>query len=54
MKRSQFLKSVGAALALPASLPFTSSAQRLAASGNASRGNCVSFPARRQDLFLWI
>ena len=51
MKRSQFLKSVGAALALPASFPLASSAQRLATSGGASRGNCVLVPSETPGPF---
>ena len=47
MKRSQFLKSVGAALALPATIPFASSAQRL----TSQRSNCVLVPSETPGPF---
>ena len=50
MKRSQFLKSLGAAVALPASLPLVGSAQRLA-SGLPQRSNCVLIPSETPGPF---
>ena len=52
MKRSQFLKSVGAALALPAALPFASSAQFRNGGGVGSgRSNCVLVPSETAGPF---
>ena len=52
MKRSQFLKSVGAALALPAALPFASSAQSRKGGGVGSeRSNCVLIPSETAGPF---
>ena len=50
MKRSQFLKSLGAVVALPASLPLVGSAQRLA-SGLPQRSNCVLIPSETPGPF---
>mgnify|MGYP002846543600 CR=1 FL=1 len=50
MKRSQFLKSVVAVVALPASMPFASSAQRLASSAS-QRSNCVLVPSETPGPF---
>ena len=52
MKRSQFLKSVGAALALPAALPFASSAQSPKGGRvGAGRSNCVLIPSETAGPF---
>ena len=52
MKRSQFLKSVGAALALPAALPFATSAQNRKGAGfSSSRSNCVLIPSETAGPF---
>ena len=52
MKRSQFLKSVGAALALPAALPFATSAQgRKGESLAEGRSNCVLIPSETAGPF---
>ena len=53
MKRSQFLKSVGAVLVLPAALPFTGSAgTRLATKdGVGNRSNCVLIPSETAGPF---
>ncbi len=52
MKRSQFLKSVGAAFALPVALPFASSAKSRKGGGVGSgRSNCVLIPSETAGPF---
>ena len=53
MKRSQFLKSVGAALVLPAALPFAGSAGTRSATkdGVGNRSNCVLIPSETAGPF---